>query len=144
MSNLFSPISSVLFLCVCLVAQWYLTLCSPTDCSPSGSSVHRISQARILEWVAISSSRVYSWARDKTCISCVSCIGRQILYHCTTWEAKWVLSAFPMCLFRTVFFYLVCCCFILTVYLSLKKNAFPPGCFVETISPCPHHWSLVV
>ena len=144
MSNLFSPISSALFLCVCLVAQWYLTLCSPTDCSPPGSSVHRISQARILEWVAISSSRVYSWARDQTCISCVSCLGRQILYHCTPWEAKWVLSAFPMCLFRTVCFYLVCCCFILTIYLSLKKNAFPPGCSVETISPCPHHWSLAV
>ena len=36
----------------CSVSQWYLTLCSPTDCSPPGSSVHGIFQARILEPVA--------------------------------------------------------------------------------------------
>ena len=34
------------------------TLCDPMDCSPPGSSVHRILQARILEWVAMPSSRV--------------------------------------------------------------------------------------
>ena len=42
---------------VCSVAQSCLTLCDPMDCSPLGSSVHGILQARILEWVAISSSR---------------------------------------------------------------------------------------
>ena len=42
---------------VVLVAKSCLTLCNPVDCSPPGSSVHGISQARILEWVAISSSR---------------------------------------------------------------------------------------
>ena len=36
-----------------LVTQSCLTLCNPVDCSPSGSSVHGILQARILEWVAI-------------------------------------------------------------------------------------------
>ena len=36
--------------------QLYPTLCNPMDCSPSASSVHGILQARILEWVAISSS----------------------------------------------------------------------------------------
>ena len=40
-----------------LVSQLCLTLCNPVDCSPLGSSVHGILQARILEWVAISSSR---------------------------------------------------------------------------------------
>ena len=40
-----------------LVAQLCLTLCDPVDCSPPGSSVHRILQARILEWVAIPFSR---------------------------------------------------------------------------------------
>ena len=40
-----------------LVAQSYLTLCDPMDCSPPGSSVHGILQAGTLEWVAISSSR---------------------------------------------------------------------------------------
>ena len=38
------------------------------------SSVHGISQARILEWVTISSSRGSSWPRDRTPVSCVSCI----------------------------------------------------------------------
>ena len=40
-----------------LVAQLFLTLCNPMDCSPPGSSAHGILQARILEWVAISFSR---------------------------------------------------------------------------------------
>ena len=66
--------------CVCMHAQSCPTLCNPMDCSPPGSSVHGISQARILEWVAISSSRGSSWPRDRTHVSCVSCIGRWILY----------------------------------------------------------------
>ena len=49
----------------------------PMDCSPPGSSVHGISQARILEWVAVSFSRESFRRRDQTCISYV---GRQILY----------------------------------------------------------------
>ena len=57
------------------------------DCSPPGSSVHRISQTRILEWVAISSSRGSSWLRDRTCISFSFCIYRQILYHWAAWRA---------------------------------------------------------
>ena len=47
-------------------------LCDLLDCSPPGSSVHGISQARILEWVAISFSRGSSWPRDQTCISCIA------------------------------------------------------------------------
>ena len=58
------------------------------DWSSSGSSFQGISQERILEWVAISSARGSSWPRDLTCISCVSCIGRWILYHWATWEPK--------------------------------------------------------
>ena len=54
--------------------QLCLTLCDPMDCSPPGSSVHGILQARILEWVAISSSRGSSWPRDRTHASCSSCI----------------------------------------------------------------------
>ena len=46
-----------------LVAQSYLTLCDPTVCSLAGSSVHGILQARILEWVAIPSSRGSSQPR---------------------------------------------------------------------------------
>ena len=40
-----------------LVAQLYPTLCNPMDCNPPGSSVHGILQARILDWVVVSSSR---------------------------------------------------------------------------------------
>ena len=47
------------------------TLCDPMDCSPPGSSVHGISQARILEWVAISFSTGSSWPRDGTHFFCV-------------------------------------------------------------------------
>ena len=43
--------------CCCLVTKSYPVLCNSMDCSPPGSSVHGISQARILEWVAISCSR---------------------------------------------------------------------------------------
>ena len=50
-------------------------LCDPMDCSPLSSSVQGILQARILEWVAISSFRGYSWPKDRICISCGSCIG---------------------------------------------------------------------
>ena len=56
-------------------------LCDPMDDSLSGSSVPGILQTRILEWVAISSSRRFSQLRDETQVSYVSCIGRQILYH---------------------------------------------------------------
>ena len=72
--------------CVCVWAQLCPTLCSLMHSSPPGFSVHGVSQTKILEWVAISYSRGSSWPRDRTCVSCVSCIGRWILYHCTTWE----------------------------------------------------------
>ena len=60
------------------------TLCNARDCSLPGSSLHVISQPRILEWVAISYSRGSSWPRGQTHVSCASSSGRQILYHCAT------------------------------------------------------------
>ena len=54
------------------VAQSCPTLCNPMDCSPPGSSVHDISEARILEWVAISFSRGSSWTMDQTQLSCIA------------------------------------------------------------------------
>ena len=64
-----------------LVTQSYPNLCDATDCSLSGSSVHGIFQARILEWVAISSSRRPSWLMDQTCISC---------------GGRWILTTEPL------------------------------------------------
>ena len=55
-----------------LVAQSCLTLCDPIDCSPPGSSVRGILQARILEWVAIPFSRGSSQARGWTQVSCIA------------------------------------------------------------------------
>ena len=59
------------------VAQFCPTLCDPMDCSPPGSSVHGILQARIMEWVAMPSSRGSSQLRDQTHVFYVSCTGRQ-------------------------------------------------------------------
>ena len=66
-------------------------LCSTVDCSLPGSSVYGLFQARILEWVAIFLLLESSRPMDQTHISCISCIGRQILYHCTTWEDPYQL-----------------------------------------------------
>ena len=57
----------------CVVAQSCPALSNPMDCSPPSSSVHGILQTRILEWVAIPSSRGSSRPRDWTHVSCVSC-----------------------------------------------------------------------
>ena len=59
-------------------ACWLLQSCpapwDPVDCSPPGSSVHGVLQARALEWVAVPSSRGSSPPRDRTRVSCVSCV----------------------------------------------------------------------
>ena len=64
------------------VAQSCPTLCDPIDCSPPGSSVHGIFQARMLEWVAISFSRGTSQPRDRTWVSCI--VGRRF----TVWATR--------------------------------------------------------
>ena len=75
-------------MCVKLL-QSCLTLCDPVDYSPPGSFVHGILQARTLDWAAISSSRGSSPPSDQTRVSCISCIGKWTLYHCTAYtQAK--------------------------------------------------------
>ena len=71
--------------CCCLGTKLCPTLCHPTDCSQPGSSVHGISQARIVEWIAISFSKESFLPRDWTYISW---IGRWVLYHRATREAQ--------------------------------------------------------
>ena len=61
------------------------------DCNSPGSSVHRIFQARILEWVAISFSRGFSKPRDETHVSCIA--GR-FLTNCFIWEAHKIVVQF--------------------------------------------------
>ena len=85
--------------------QSCLTLGDPKHCSVSGSSVHGIFPARILEWVAMPFSSGSSQRRDWTHVSCISCTGRQVLYHWATGEA-WTLGY--MCLFELWFLQDVC------------------------------------
>ena len=59
----------------------HVWLCDPINCSPPGFSAHGILQARILERVAMLSSRRSHQPRDWTRVSCVSCIGRWVPYH---------------------------------------------------------------
>ena len=71
-------------LSVCMhvkLLQLCSTLCDPVDCSLLGFSVHGILQARILEWVAMPSSKGSSQPRNQAFISYVSCISRHVLYH---------------------------------------------------------------
>ena len=53
--------------------------CNLMDCSPPGSSVHGISQAGRLEWVAISFSRASSQSKGRISVSCVFCLCKQII-----------------------------------------------------------------
>ena len=57
----------------CLVTKLCPTLRNPMDCSLPGSSVHRISHAKILKWVAIFFFRASSQPRDQTQVSCIAC-----------------------------------------------------------------------
>ena len=81
-----SILQTIYVLCCCLVVKSCPTLCDPLDCSQPSFSTHGISQARTVEWAAVSISRGSSRPRDGTSISCISWIGRQILYC-------WVLNS---------------------------------------------------
>ena len=73
--------------CESEVAPSCPTLCDPVDCILSGSSVHGIFQARVLEYIAISSSRVSSWPRNRTGVSHIA--GRRF----TVWATRVVTAA---------------------------------------------------
>ena len=88
-----------IYVCVCSVARSYPTLCDPMDYNLRGSSAHGILQARILEWVAISSSTGSSQPKDWPRVSCISCTGRRILYHGASWGAPLSMC---MCASRSV------------------------------------------
>ena len=69
-------------MCVCVCDQSCPTLCDPMDCSPLGSSVRRISQARILEWVAVSYLRIFLTQGLKPHLLCLYCItGGSFTHH---------------------------------------------------------------
>ena len=78
------------------VAQSCPTLCNPMDCSLPRSSVHGIFKARVLEWVAISSSRGSSWPRDRSWVS------RIVSRPFTVWATKEVFWLIGSCKYRVV------------------------------------------
>ena len=93
-----SPHSNVLYMTfyLCLytkLLQSCPTLCDPMDPSPPGFSVHGILQARILECVAMPSSRGSFWPRDGTCVSCGFCIAGR--FFTTEPPGKPILSISP-------------------------------------------------
>ena len=75
-NNLFSK-----WICMLYHFSCVQLFCDPMDCSRPDSSVHGILKARILEWVAMHSSKGSSRSKDGTHVSYVSCIGRRALYH---------------------------------------------------------------
>ena len=76
--------------CVCVYAhsvpQHVWIFATPLTIAHKAPLSRGIFQAGILVWIAISLSRGSSQPRDWTHISCIFCIGRQILYHCAMWE----------------------------------------------------------
>ena len=74
--------------CVCVysVTQSYLTLCDPMDCNPTGSSVHGILQARILECPALLQGIFPTQGSNLHLLCLLLC--RQILYPLSHWEAQ--------------------------------------------------------
>ena len=100
-----------------------LTLCDQMDCSPPGSSVHGIYQARILEWVDISSFMRSFQPRNQNHIPCISHIDKWILYHWATWKA--CHTNLSCC----------CCCSVAQSCLTLCD---PMGCIMPGF-PVLHH-----
>ena len=102
--------------CTCAqTRQSRLTLCDPMDCSPLGFSVHGILQARMLEWVAMPSSRGSSRPRDWTHISCSSCIAGGFF----TTDPPRKPGLHPLCFRKSLFIYYK------MLVTSLANNIYP-------------------
>ena len=105
----------------------HIWLCNPAECSPPGSSVHGISQARILEGVAISFSRGSSWLREWAVIS--YCRGSSWLRDWRPWNS--VVPSLLMCTSPTPLLNPFCptplltpCCFSWYCFLCEETNLF--------------------
>ena len=128
--------------CCCLVAQLCPTFWEPIDCSWPGASVHGISQARIREWVAISFSGGSSWPRDRTCLSF---IGRRILYSWATREALDGICCYLFLLIISLVIYISQEEYTLNIHLKLclLDCRLPEGRIMSysfLCLPLPHEW----
>ena len=99
-------------------------LCDPLDCSPPGSSVHGILQARTLEWVATPSSRGASQPRDQTRMFCISCIasGFFSLFSAETLGKPTFPYPLTWVHFSSFWWTLLCAHFSLLKHATLKET----------------------
>ena len=128
--SFFSLTSSSLYY---IHAQLCPTLCDPVHCSPSGSSLHGISQARALEGIAIFPSRASSWPRDQTCVSGGPRIGRRILYHWATCCLLILLNLLNYCFPNSLLL------FTANAYLDVLTSLLTPTFYTQCLplSPLP-------
>ena len=117
------------------------TLCNPMSCSPPGSSVKGILQARILEWVAVLSSRGSSQPKDWTWVSYVSCcIGSGFFTTSAAWEACFSLYIHKEIQSLAIFLKIIFL-FLLFVYLIhilfFEKNFLPTYSHMSLVLPLP-------
>ena len=138
-------ISKFNYFCESEVVQLCQTLCDPMDCSPPGSSVHGILQARTVEWVAISYSRGSSRLRDRTHVTCIFCTGRWFFITSTSWEALYLLQVCSNCLFLlesifVVYAFLGIYLFHLSYLLCWLFTVFPYVPFFISIRSVMVHW----
>ena len=117
--------------CACSVTQSRPTLCKLVDCSPPGSSVCGIFQAKILQRAAISSSRGSSRPRDQTHICCISCIDRWILYTELPGKPLILQTYHNLCIISTLDGYLS------RFQFEVTANNYYKHCFICTL--CTYH-----
>ena len=129
--------------CVCLCvlyifmhAQSCLTLCDLIGCSPPGSSVHGVFLEGILGWVAIYSSRKSSPPRDRTPISCSSCIVKWILHTEPSGKPGYIYINFKSCS--------IVICFFLWCFESPEKGNFYESVLQQCIDQLLHHFCLPI
>ena len=125
------------------VAQSCLTLCDPVDCSPPGSSIHEILQARILEWVAISFSRGSSQPRDRTQVFRIA--GRRFnLWATRGWFCIGLILSGPMTLVPSDMIrprYLTDCWQRILEWAAMPQGIFPTQGSNPHLS-CLLHWQV--
>ena len=133
---LYSIALKILVLCCTKSLQSCPTLCNPMNCSPPGSSVHGILQARILEWVAMPSSRGSSQLRDQTWISYVYLhwqVGSLPLVPPGKSLKKYLFSTISSVVSSAVNFYDSLC----TSWAESCKLHFPDSLVIHFFQVCP-------
>ena len=114
---------------LCWVAQSCLTLCDLMDCSPAGSSVHGILQARILEWVAMPSTRGSSQPRNWTQVSHIAGSPGGLRNICTILKIC-NLYRFDLSLIMNTYFHNIIMLVFHHVIISFQTNQTDPSWFL--------------